>query len=121
MLANEGITVDSVYAALLGRDKKSLRAAKPSKHGLYAYMWRMVRFHTGIDMTMPCTCFWDLADFVESKGFTRDQVNVSGIINANGRELLDLLEPMIDEVSIKFGKNPFKAAVRWGRALGYTI
>lgn len=116
-LNEHGISLVGAITALTGRNNQ-LRTGKPKNNGAYAYLWRMVRFHTGMDVTMPMMCFFDLQNWLDSIG--RKDVKVSGILNADGKALCDELDKMIDEISVHFKKNPYAGAMVWGKALGYV-
>jgi hypothetical protein len=96
-------------AELQGRN--GLRTARPNS-GVSAYLWRMVRFHGGVDTTMPVTCYFYLQDYLD-KTFNKGEFNVCGIINAKGKALLDDLDTLIDPLCERFGLSPYAGARRW--------
>lgn len=98
-----------------GRRKGLLRTSKPTKgDGLTKYVWRMVRFHTGADYTLPVVCEFDLHDWVRAHG--DEWPYCGGPFN----DLCKRLDAeVIDPIILNMGMNPYKAALRWGRALGY--
>lgn len=117
---------------LAGRGGK-LRSAKP-KQGIYAYVWRMCTFHSGIDPTMPVVAEMDLqrgiAEVLKDKGYTkfRDvppdapmhrRRDATLIFERDLREhkaTMDLIDGrggLVDRVLKQFGLDPFGAARRW--------
>ena len=132
-----GISVDFLVSVLRGR-KGGLRPSKPTAqyrrldsldangrhvyetvkgNGLVAYVWRMARFHSGADMTMPMMCYFDLQNFLDANGHS--DIKVSGILNEQGKALTDALEKLTDEALTQLGHDNTVGARRWGRALGY--
>jgi hypothetical protein len=98
---------------LRGR-KGGLRPSKPKNDGLLQYIWRMARFHSGDDPSMPMTADWDLSDWLESRGFEK----VHAIRTDRDRELLKHLDALSTVVLVGLGRDPFAGARRWGKALG---
>lgn len=117
---------------LAGRGGK-LRSAKP-KQGIYAYVWRMCTFHSGIDPTMPVVAEMDLQrgikEVLKDKGYTkfRDvppdapmhrRRDATLIFERDLREhkaTMDLIDGrggLVDRVLKQFGLDPFGAARRW--------
>jgi hypothetical protein len=120
--------------ALKGRDG-GLRPSKP-KDPLYAYIWRMARFHSGDDPRMPVTADFDLAEGVtqrlrargiekfhnaeweakqKSYGFSRfrdDKPDSVGSLDIPSKET-KRLDPFIDQLVVKLGSDPMGAARRW--------
>ena len=110
------ITLEDAYKELCGRGDK-LRTSRPD-NGYAAYLWRMVRFHGGIDVTMPCTCFFWLQNQLEEEGV---QAKVDSIIDSQGREILDNLDKMVDSLCILFGLSMFGAARAWRNVLTSSV
>ncbi len=117
---------------LAGRGGK-LRSAKP-KQGIYAYIWRMCTFHSGIDPTMPVVAEMDLQRGIEEvlkeKGYTKfreipadtprhRQSDATSIFERDLREhkaTMDLIDGrggLVDRVLKQFGLDPMGAARRW--------
>ena len=123
-------SIDNLYASLKGR--KGLRTAKP-KTPLEAYIWRMIRFHGGIDTHMPVTADWDLEDYIAETHFggtkpkfaaenycgTDHEVYLYTTFKELRKAYSDKLDGIVDQLCIKFNLNPIKAAMVWGKALGY--
>ena len=105
------VTVDRepILAAIFtsrGGTRRLRSAVSPAMRDVYGaeYVWRMARFHGGADVTMPVTCFYS--------------VGCHGIIDAGARAVLDVLDPIADEVAKEaFGTN-LGAAARWAPLLG---
>lgn len=76
--------------------KKSLNSFATS--GRAYYIWRMARFHGGIDMRMPMSATWG--------------------ISKESKEVKDQLDTFADEVAKKYLGSDMRAAMRWGRAFG---
>lgn len=97
-----------------GQRKGKLKTSKPKSNGLHQYVWRMVRFHTGADLTMPICCQFDLMNWIESHG------EVWSYCGGELKALEDFIETeVVDVVAVAVGGNPYIAAQRWGNALGY--
>lgn len=105
--------VEKLVAALRGRSG-GLRPSKPSKDGLVQYVWRMARFHSGHDASMPVTATWDLDPWLKAHGFER----IPALSDERSKAILEAIEKPIDEILIALGCDPMGAARRWGRALG---
>jgi hypothetical protein len=98
-----------VLDAVKGR--KGLRSTKPKGFGFAAYVWRMARFHSGADMTMPVTCEFDLANWADHS-YTKGDREAFKALREEG-------DKMADRVCKDLGLDDKAAARRWGRALGY--
>ena len=83
----------AIEAAIKGR--KGLRSARPKDHRAY-YVWRMARFHGGVDMTMP----------------------VMASVEIHGDPFRKELDAIADNMAKKYFGSDLKAARRWGRAFG---
>lgn len=79
-----------------GKNKGKLRGSRPNEGGRAYYVWRMARFHGGVDVTMPFNAS------LEIRG------------DAFEKELGSLSERIAKE---SFGTD-MAAAYRWGRAFG---
>lgn len=90
------IDVPAIMAAIKGR--KGLRSSRPSRdkgHRAY-YVWRMARFHGGVDVTMP---------FMASLDCGNDPFRAE-------------LDAIADHVAKAVFGTDLAAAYRWGSALG---
>jgi hypothetical protein len=117
---------------LAGRGGK-LRSAKP-KQGIYAYIWRMCTFHSGIDPTMPVVAEMDLQrgieEVLQEKGYVkfrevdpnnpfsvrRDQTSIYERDLREHKALMNLIDGrggLVDRVLKQFGLDPLGAARRW--------
>lgn len=120
--------------ALKGRDG-GLRPSKP-KDPLYAYIWRMARFHSGDDPRMPVTADFDLAEGItqrlrargienfhnaawhakqEASGFARFRVGQPDSVGSTDipSQETKRLDPFIDQLVVALGGDPMGAARRW--------
>lgn len=99
--------LNAITKTVKGSDRRAFRASQPKAANKFAnleegrayYVWRMVRFHSGRDVTMPV-----VAMMVNDKDpYTKE------------------LDAMADAVAKQcFGTN-MAAAYRWGNALGYNV
>jgi len=96
----------AILTAIKGRKEGTIKSsmvsyAKPNEdkvfHSRCYYVWRLARFHGGVDMTMP----------VMASVFTQGDPFIAE---------LDTLSDAVAQTC--FGSN-MKAAYRWGRALGH--
>ena len=98
--------VDSALVGISPRgNKKTLKTSKP-KHGVYAYVWRMARFHAGIDTTMPITATWSL----------KSQINADlgySISLDEENEIAKALDPLVDQCLIRLNLSQYAGALRW--------
>lgn len=78
------------------RKPNALRSTRPESNRSY-YVWRMARFHGGIDMTMP----------------------VVASMLTHGDPYTDELDTIADAVAKRMYGSNMKAAQVWGKALGY--
>lgn len=98
---------------LTGRDG-GLRPSKPRAYdGLTQYVWRMARFHGGWNTSMPITCTWWLQDYLDENDY---DAKVTGMLDEDGKAVLDVLEAVTDAVLLEFGENPARAAQVWQKA-----
>lgn len=93
------------------RGRKGLRTSKPKDSGFSAYVWRMARFHSGLDIHLPMMAEFDLANWA-------DHSYVSGDHQAY-RNLKKQADQMVDRVCQDLGLSNLEAAHRWARAYGY--
>lgn len=93
------------------KGRKGLRTTKPKTNGFAAYVWRMARFHSGIDMHMPVTCDFDLANWADHS-YTKGDREMFKALRVEA-------DKMADQVCKDLGLDDKIAARRWGRALGY--
>ncbi len=92
-----------------------LKTGKP-KNGVYAYVWRMARYHSGDDPKMPITATFDLEEELE-KMF---KIRMSFAITTDQSEVVIRdLDMLADKVLVKLGRDKNEMAKRFGRALGY--
>jgi len=96
---------ESVLESLTGR--KGLRTAKP-KDGFSAYVWRMARFHCGIDPRLPMLAQFDIANWADHSCKDGDSEKF--------KALCDVANEMADKVCVHFGLDKYATARRWHRA-----
>lgn len=106
------IELDEFVDALTGRGD-SFRKSKPDADGLTQYVWRMARFHSGADSSMPVTASWWLQDYLDEQGI---DASVSGITDAEGKAVTAFLDNVVDDVLAEFGLDISRGARRWKRA-----
>lgn len=89
----------AIRAAIRGR--KGLRTAPPEKRGVAGarayYVWRLARFHGGVDVTMPVMA----STLIHGDPFVRE------------------LEALAETIAREWLGTDLAGAVRWGSALGY--
>lgn len=100
---------DSVFAVVKGR--KGIRTAKPKGNGFAAYVWRMARFHSGEDTTMPVMAEYDLANWADHSYIHGDKEAF--------KQLRKAADEMADRVCADLGISSLAGAARWAKALGY--
>jgi len=101
------LDLDNLKKALSGR--KGLRTKKPTDN-LQAYLWRMIRFHGGIDVTMPIMCTFDLRQWVNNSVNRR----LTGYPkSAEYKAFEQWLDCLIDAFCVYFKLNPYRGALAW--------
>lgn len=100
---------DSVLAAVKGRN--GIRTTKPKENGFAAYVWRMARFHSGKDVTMPVMADFDLANWAGHSYVHGDKEAF--------KKLRDAADKMADQVCIDVGVSNLVSAARWAKSFGY--
>jgi hypothetical protein len=109
-------SIESVICNLKGRN--GLRASKPKTNGFDQYVWRMVRYHAGIDRCMPITCDWDLTDYVESfvgkrpTYGTPERELYTSIVN----DVRKIADNYVDKVSQHYQLDSYTMARIWKQA-----
>lgn len=93
---------------------KKIKTNKPTD-GIYAYVWRMARFHSGADMHIPTTHDWDLTDGIEARTGIKVYFDIASF---ERKAILDALDKLAERVVVAVGGDPNAAAIRWGRAFG---
>jgi hypothetical protein len=109
------MTMDFVLPQITVRGNcKQLKTNRP-KDGIAAYVWRMVRFHGGIDVCLPMTIHFHLANQVEN-----DIPGIKfkcGIFGAFEKDVLDRLDKLADDCCRKLGLSMFGAARAWQKLI----
>lgn len=90
------LDIPAILTEIKGR--KGLRSARPKSARAY-YIWRMARFHGGVDVTMP----------------------VCASLDNDGDPFLKELDALADAVAKRVYGTDKAAAYRWGRAMGYSL
>jgi hypothetical protein len=88
---------DAILSACKGRGER-LRSSRPpyAKGARAYYVWRLARFHGGIDVRLPMMAGLDV----------------------HGDPYVDILDLMADAVAQRFCGTDMAAAYRWGLAMG---
>ena len=108
------LNVQEIARKLRGRNG-GLRSSKPVKeNGLVRYIWRMARFHAGYDTTLPVMCHFELQTYLDELGV---KANVCGIIDERGKEILDQLDKVVDQVLDLLGEDKYGAAKAWAKVI----
>jgi hypothetical protein len=97
------LEIRNLIMASRGKNKGKLKSSMTSPYrgtileNRSYYVWRMARFHGGVDVTMPV---------------------IAGLYSRND-PYLDHLDLFADEIAKESFGNNVKGALRWARALGY--
>lgn len=86
-----------------------LKTNKPA-NGIDAYVWRMVRFHSGADVTLPMTAAWGILRELKTQGFQIEHKDYYGAVE---NEILKTLDYTVDAVMVELKLNPYKGVLRW--------
>jgi hypothetical protein len=92
-----------------GRGEK-LKSSRP-KDGVACYVWRMIKFHAGIDYHTPTTCFFYLANQLR-----KDEILPTALfacISKKEQEVLDILDARVVELSAKLNLDTTVTARRF--------
>jgi hypothetical protein len=92
---------------------KALTLAKPVD-GVYAYVWRLARYCSGCDPSLPVTCLWDLEDGLTKLGLGVDVTTMPEVF----KPVFDFLQKKADELLDTSGGDRFVAAMRYARIMG---
>jgi hypothetical protein len=110
------VTMPKLIASCTVRGRgDSIKTNKPID-GVYAYVWRMARFNSGADTSMPITAFFDLE--VGIKEATSIPVSFTFIREGQQRAVCDWLDKWSQELVKHVGGDPLAGTLRWGRVLG---
>jgi hypothetical protein len=110
--ADLGVSIPRLVDRLEGRSSK-LRKSKPTAdgdNGLIAYIWRMARFHSGADTSMPVMCSHELQEYLDERGI---DASVTGITDERGSEITDELDEVTIEVCKRLDLDPRRGAATW--------
>lgn len=89
----------------------TFRVSKPNANGLIQYVWRMARFNSGEDPSMPVTAAWWLQDWLDENDI---DAQVSGVTDDAGTEVTEYLDMVSCEVlEEEFGYDSDGAARAW--------
>jgi hypothetical protein len=118
--------IDCALEVITPRGKgQSIKTGKPTKHSpIYAYIWRMARFNSGADLTLPVMASFDLQDGLgeicpsfrtgENRDRTPEQREADRKVGKVAADLLDALSM----VCVKLVKGDALAgAKRWHKAI----
>lgn len=106
----KSLTVEQALKAISPRGNgKSIKTAKP-KDGVMVYVWRMARFHSGQDTTMPMTCFWDLERGL--KEATGEELKFT-FFHEDQKAVLNVLDALVDQALVRMGYSTMEAAKRY--------
>jgi len=94
----EQLNVEEILLDIKGRSPGTLRSSKPTTGARSYYVWRVARFHGGIDLTLPILAMID----IEGDPFKPD------------------LDQLAEGVAKAVFGSDMEAAKRWGKALGYV-
>lgn len=116
--SHERFDINHLHDRLTGRGG-GLRTSKPKAQndsGLEQYVWRMARFHSGADASIPVTSTYWLQDWIDEE--LESDVSVIGILDNDAKELLRRIDSIVDEIlQSKFNLDSTKGANSWkGRA-----
>lgn len=92
-----------------------LKFNKP-KNGIWAYVWRLAKFRSGVDPRTPMRADWDLSDEIEKQ--TGWRVNFYAGEDPAQKAILKALDDQVNRIVKSLGLDPQGAARRWGRSLG---
>ncbi len=92
-----------------------LKFNKP-KDGIWAYVWRLAKFRSGVDPRTPMRADWDLSDEIEKK--TGWRVNFYANDDPAQKAVMKALDGQVTRVVKALGLNPKGASIHRDRTLG---
>jgi len=107
-----------VEMAVCSKKSKTGLVTKKPRNGIYAYIWRWLRFDAGVDDTMPCVCFHDLQNELNSMGI---DASVTGIIDQRGDAIMDYLDSIVNIIEKRNGITMSIGAERWRNTIGFPL
>lgn len=104
--ARVSVDTDQILLAITTRKNTLYRSLPASARDTYGaeYVWRMARFHGGIDTSMPVMCFYS--------------VGCHGILRDEAKAVLEILDRVSEAVARTYLGTDTAAVEQWGRALG---
>ncbi len=97
-----------VYLTPRGNGER-LKSTRP-EDGTYTYLWRMCRFHAGIDLSMPVTCYFNLSIQIEKE---TGKKYVFGIMDQEQLDVLNALDNFVTYILCALELDGFKAAWKY--------
>ena len=116
VIDSDRVEADHLIDRLTGRDG-GLRPSKPQAQGdtgLEQYVWRMARFHSGSDPSIPVTAAWDLGKWLDSEGIDAE---VSGVTDRAGEEITGILDVIARLCANELTGSAERGFNRWEKAL----
>ena len=101
---NEEWLISQITSYGKGKTLKSVRPKDP----VAGYVWRMMRFHSGIDMHSPVICFFYLFDQLAIEGVVKKRF--FAIFDPDQKEILNKLDKLVIACSNKLGISNTTAA-----------
>ena len=101
---------------------RAVRPSKPKGDGRAAYVWRMLRFHTGEDVHMPVTADWDLYNEVDRETGGHMEYDVSdeerSVRRVRYEQEVKRMDAVTDYIlATKFPLRQFRWALAWNGLL----
>ncbi len=97
-----------VYLTPRGNGER-LRATRP-EDGTYAYLWRMCRFHSGVDLRMPIACHFHLSIQIEKE---TGKKYLFGIMNNEQMDILNALDNFVTNILCALELDGYKAVWKY--------
>ncbi len=97
-----------VYLSPRGNGER-LKTSRP-EDGTYAYLWRMCRFHAGIDLSMPITCYHYLSIQIEKE---TGKKYLFGIMNQEQQDILQALDNFVTYILCSLELDGYQAAFKY--------
>lgn len=105
-----GTTYEDVKNAVTTRSGTLYKSRPKGANGLEYYVWRVARFHSGADTSMPVMAAHDLQQYLNENGIDAE---VSGIVNDAGEQLFEGLEDEVDRLLEDLDLGKYGAARAW--------
>lgn len=111
------VTPAALTAACTARGRgETFKSAKPHD-GVYAFIWRMGRFHSGAADKVSFEALWELEEGI----IMLTGIQVRFDLSPEQKPILKFVNDAAKDLTASLGEDPMKGTLRFGRAVGMGI